>query len=201
MVLFLFCSNLLAEEPVLYLKNNIHTVMKVDRRGREVYMASYANYVDPGEGHIIIPINTPVTIKIKLKGPRGSLAITGIEDEKVIRFEYKEKNTGMSPKEYIKQITSSTKVSVDKFPQIDQKGILEGKAYIGMTKNGVKAALGYPATHRTPSLENQTWIYWKNRFQNYYVRFDKNGKVKISGDIEKRLRDIEDRLDAIEQSK
>ncbi len=164
-------------------------------------MASYANYVDPGKGHIIIPINTPVTIKIKLKGPRGGLVITGFEDEKVIRFEYKEKNMGMSPEEYIKQITSSTKVSVDKFPQIDQKGILEGKAYIGMTKNGVKAALGYPATHRTPSLENQTWIYWTNRFQNYYVRFDKNGKVKISGDIEKRLRDIEDRLDAIEESK
>jgi len=70
-----------------------------------------------------------------------------------------------------------------------------------MTKNGVRAALGYPATHRTPSLENQTWIYWKNRFQNYYVRFDKNGKVKIAGDIEKRLRDIEDRLDAIEKSR
>jgi outer membrane protein assembly factor BamE (lipoprotein component of BamABCDE complex) len=113
---------------------------------------------------IIIPINTPVTIKINLKGPRPGLVITSIEDQKVIRFEYNQKN-------------------------------------IGMTKNGVRAALGYPATHRTPSLENQTWIYWTNRFQNYYVRFDKNGKVKISGNIEKRLRDIEDRLDAIEKSK
>jgi len=175
--------------------------MKVDRRGNEVYQSSYANYVDPGEGHTIIPINTAVTIKINLKGPRGGLVITSIEDQKVIRFEYNQKNMGMSPEAYIEQITSSTRVAVDKFSRIDQKGILEGKSYIGMTKNGIRAAFGYPATHRTPSLENQTWIYWKIRFQNYYVRFDKYGKVKISGDIEKRLRDIEDRLDAIEKSK
>ena len=44
-----------------------------------------------------------------------------------------------------------------------------------MTKNGVRIALGYPAAHRTPSLENNSWIYWHNRFGTKVIEFDRKG--------------------------
>jgi hypothetical protein len=57
------------------------------------------------------------------------------------------------------------------------KGIEEGKAYPGMTREGILTALGYPATHRTPSLDAGTWVYWTNRFGTLAVEFDAKGNV------------------------
>ncbi len=38
-------------------------------------------------------------------------------------------------------------------------------------------AIGYPATHRTPSTASNDWLYWYNRFVTYRVQFDADGKV------------------------
>ena len=39
-------------------------------------------------------------------------------------------------------------------------------------------ALGYPATHRTPSLDSNTWVYWTNRFTTFEVNFNDKGLVQ-----------------------
>jgi len=46
-----------------------------------------------------------------------------------------------------------------------------------MTKEGVRIALGYPAVHKTPSLDGNSWTYWKNRFATTVVEFGNDGKV------------------------
>lgn len=84
---------------------------------------------------------------------------------------------GMSEPEYIALITTDAPVSLDGFSEVDRKGIKSGKVYIGMTKNGVLTALGYPAKHRTPSLESNRWTYWRNRFVTMIVEFDGDGIV------------------------
>jgi hypothetical protein len=160
----------------VYLKNNIHVQEQTTRRGEPVYRASYANYTDPGAGHLIIPVNTPVTITTA-DGIRGKgIAIT-TQDGKVIHFEFNSRNMGMQPEEYFSFITSPSMTSITHLSSIDRKGITDGKAYAGMTKDGVRIALGYPAVHQTPSLDNYTWTYWKNRFTTTVVEFDNNGKV------------------------
>jgi hypothetical protein len=151
-----------------YLKNNIHAQV-----GSRDAKASYANWTDPGAGHIIIPVNTPVEIGKSGKG----LVIKNLTDERKIIFEFNSRNMGMSVDEYIQLIASPTSVSLDKLSNIDRKGIKEGKVYSGMTKQGVQVAIGYPAAHRTPSLEDNTWIYWRNRFQTMAVEFDDSGMV------------------------
>ena len=151
-----------------YLNNNIHAQV-----GARDTKASYANWTDPGAGHIIIPVNTPVEIGKFRKG----LVIKNMTDGRKIFFEFNSRNMGMSVDEYIQLIASSTSVSLDKLSNIDRKGIKEGKVYAGMTKQGVRVALGYPAAHRTPSLEDNIWIYWQNRFQTKVVEFDHGGKV------------------------
>jgi len=151
-----------------YLKNNIHAQV-----GQRDIKASYANWTDPGAGHIIVPVNTPVEIGKFRKG----LVIKNLTDGQRIFFEFHGRNMGMSVDEYIHLIASPTSVSVDNLSHIDRKGIKEGKVYTGMTKQGVRVALGYPAAHRTPSLEDNTWIYWHNRFRTMAVEFDHSGKV------------------------
>lgn len=59
---------------------------------------------------------------------------------------------------------------------LDMQGIEKGTVSEGMTKNGVILALGYPPEHATPSPERDEWIYWKNRWDRFIVRFD-NGIV------------------------
>jgi hypothetical protein len=155
------------EGPV-FLKVNIH----YQNNGKDS-KASYANYTNPGVGHKILAVNTPVQIK----GWKRGFIIVNTETNEEILFEYGEARMQMSTEEYLNKITSSTKVDLSKLSEKDMKGVNEGIASAGMTKNGVMMALGYPATHRTPSLDSNTWIYWANRFKTIAVTFDDNGVV------------------------
>jgi hypothetical protein len=69
------------------------------------------------------------------------------------------------------------KDKISRLSEIDQKGILKGRALIGMSRQGVIYALGYPPPKKTPSLDNYRWWYWKNRVNRFYVEFDQSGKV------------------------
>lgn len=64
------------------------------------------------------------------------------------------------------------KSKVTAMSKVDQEGIEEGVAKVGMTKDGVILAIGYPPMHRTPSLEANRWLYWKNRFGRMRVEFE-----------------------------
>ena len=158
-----------SDQENLYLQNNIHA-----QTGARDTKASYANWTDPGVGHIIIPVNTLVKYE---KYRRGFLLIN-MENGQKIYFEYSKKNMGMSREKYMNLIASPYKINLDKYSSIDQKGIKDGKAYIGMSKKGVRAALGYPAVHATSSLENNIWVYWRNRWKRIKVEFDNGGYVK-----------------------
>ena len=166
-------SKFIIEEPV-FLKVNIH----YQDNGRDS-KASYANYTNPGAGHQILAVNTPVKVK---KWKRKGFIIVVAETDKEIVFEYHAGRMQMSIEDYLDHITSASKVDLGKLSDKDKKGIKEGKAITGMTKDGVMMALGYPATHRTPSLENNKWVYWTNRFRTLGVEFDEKGVV--SGVVE-----------------
>jgi hypothetical protein len=153
----------------LFLQNNIHAQI-----GPRDTKASYANLTDPGLGHIIVPVNTPVEIG---KYRRG-LTIKNLADGRLIFFEYNARNMGIGAEQYIPLITSSSKTDLSIYSEIDQEGIKNGKALVGMSKEGVKTALGYPAVHRTPSLKNNVWMYWRNRWKTKVIEFDADGKVK-----------------------
>ena len=157
------------ENPV-YLKVNIH--YQCNRRDCK---ASYANYTDPGEGHHIMSVNTPIKVK---KWRRKGFIIVDAENNKEIFFEYSEARMQMTEEEYLNKITSPTKVSLDNLSEADKKGIKEGKLVYSMSKKGVMMALGYPATHRTPSLDSNTWVYWTNRFTTFEVNFNDKGLVQ-----------------------
>ena len=169
MTFWFFMDHAVAEGEVVYLQNNIHYQM-----GPKDSKASYANWTDPGAGHGILPVNSAIMIS---RWRRGFL-ITDADDGMEIFFEFHKRNMDMSVDEYLELITSPSKVSLSGLSEKDKKGIQDGKAYHGMTKKGVRMALGYPAVHRTPSLDSNTWIYWTNRFRAISVEFDNQGRVQ-----------------------
>ena len=167
-----------ADAETRYLKNNIHYQGRPDRGGRMTYRASYANYVDSGAGHEILPVNSEVEISVTSRGFRGrALLIVDGKTGRRIHFEYNERNMRIPMVEYIDLISSPKKTSLSNLSAKDQKGVKDGRAYTGMTKEGIRIALGYPAKHRTPSLDNLEWVYWIDRFRTTLVRFNTKGIV------------------------
>jgi hypothetical protein len=158
-----------APRQVRYLKNNIHA----QRAHGGVLKASYANWVKPGAGHRVIPVNTPIVVGRWKKG----FALVTQDNRQRIYFEYNRRNMPFSIREYINLIASPSPVSLQGFSEVDQKGIRLGKALRGMTKEGIRMALGYPAVHQTPSLEEDVWVYWKDRMRRMKVVFNGAGKV------------------------
>jgi hypothetical protein len=53
-----------------------------------------------------------------------------------------------------------------------RKRIEDGVVEVGMTKDEVLMAIGYPPLHRTPSLDSPQWTYWANRWVTFEVYFD-----------------------------
>lgn len=59
----------------------------------------------------------------------------------------------------------------------DKEGIKQGRALVGMSKDGVLFAMGRPPFHVNPDLDVQTWMYWRNKFARTAIEFDEKGKV------------------------
>lgn len=173
MLVALLSSALLATSgqaaSVVYNKYNIH----IYDNGRDI-RASYANWTDPGKGHGIVPPNTPMTIE---DWRNGFIIHTQNAPKKKIYFIYDEGRMRMPVHVYIQQITAASPVSLEGLTPLDLEGVKAGKAMVGMTKDGVLTALGYPAQHRTPTLQSNEWTYWKNRFTTLVVVFDNGGVV------------------------
>jgi hypothetical protein len=62
------------------------------------------------------------------------------------------------------------------FSEKEKRNIKSGEIAVGMSKEAVLMAYGYPPAHRTPSLEADQWVYWISRFINRPVVFH-NGRV------------------------
>jgi hypothetical protein len=75
-------------------------------------------------------------------------------------------------------VTNDPKPRIAAFPKAVRRAIEYGKVEIGMTREQVLISLGYPATDRTPSLQDQEWTYrYNHRDTPYRVAFDEAGKV------------------------
>jgi hypothetical protein len=81
-------------------------------------------------------------------------------------------------KQYFGKSCSNT--AVTSLSATDQKGIREGKAYVGMSKQGLIYAMGYPpVSPTTPDIKAPVWKYFINRFNTMNVEFKGNTVSKI----------------------
>ncbi len=57
------------------------------------------------------------------------------------------------------------------------ENIKHGTIQKGMSKQAVIVSWGYPPLHKTPSLDESEWYYWRKRVVKIRVTFDKNDRV------------------------
>jgi hypothetical protein len=63
------------------------------------------------------------------------------------------------------------KLKLKNVPKKTVELIQSGQVDKGMTRDQVLMSLGYPAPHRTPSLDSPQWTFWQNRWQTFVVDF------------------------------
>ena len=62
---------------------------------------------------------------------------------------------------------------IAKLSEIDQKGFKRGEALVGMSRQGVIYAIGYPPKHVNPNIDGMdSWTYWRNKFSRFIVHFN-----------------------------
>jgi len=75
-------------------------------------------------------------------------------------------------------VQEDPRLNVASWPAPARNAIRTGKIAVGMTKEQVIVALGYPPTHETPFLNAAQWRYWYGRFDDFLVTWDPSGRVK-----------------------
>ena len=69
-----------------------------------------------------------------------------------------------------------------RWPQKVQEAIRTARVRMGMTREQVIMALGYPVSSENPALDTDAWRYWLGSFEEYQVHFNAAGKVReVSG--------------------
>lgn len=168
MVLFISHNAMAADYgDIVYNKVNIHVDKGGDTKG------SYAVYTG-AQNHAVIPVNSK--LKIGKWMWRNGFTLVVMDTGEKVYYEYNKSRMKMDFTEYLDKITAPAPVAL-KLPKLDMESVKKGVAVPGMTKDGVFAALGYPPTHKTPSMDDAKWTYWINRFKTRTVEFDNNGIV------------------------
>jgi len=63
-----------------------------------------------------------------------------------------------------------------KFTRAEKEAVEEGTVVVGMSREAVLTAYGYPPSHKTPDLDSDHWVYWVKRMSTKELFFE-NGKV------------------------
>jgi len=139
------------------------------RKAKKVYSTNY----HVGE---ILPAGTKVHIT---KLTSKVVFFTVVDTKKEFRLYYLPKFTVVSMDKYVNQMFSDTNEIPKKgFSKKELAAIKAGKIEIGMSKDAVLVSYGYPPAHKTPSLTDNSWRYWINRFRTRIVEFENDKVIK-----------------------
>ncbi|HXZ85961.1 MAG TPA: hypothetical protein VEI82_10780 [Myxococcota bacterium] len=153
------------------------TTLHPDPEDRRLYAA---NFQQLG----LIPICSEVSLLRYRAQPRPFLTFrvesTGTE------YEYDDHGAAGEP--FAKNLAryfgpACPRAQLDALSDSERAAVAKGVVEIGMRKQAVLLALGDPPKRDTPSLEDSSWRYWRNRWTFFVVRFGDDGRVsEILGD-------------------
>ena len=75
-------------------------------------------------------------------------------------------------------VSHDPKKQIADWPEAVRDAIATGRVAMGMTREQVIAAIGYPPAHATPSLDQPQWRYWYDTHGTYDVVWDAAGRVR-----------------------
>jgi hypothetical protein len=130
---------------------------------------------------LILPAGTEIRAAITLGNSIAFIA-KDMEDLVSIKFT-KNWHPRKTPKDYLEMMITGKPLPelTAGMSEIEMQGIKNGLIYEGMSKKAVLIAYGYPPEHKTPSLDQDNWMYWKNKFKRHRICFDENDRTTACG--------------------
>ncbi|HUJ17937.1 MAG TPA: hypothetical protein VL197_08080 [Nitrospirota bacterium] len=153
-------------------------------KGRMLPIGTMVTKVSIRDGHASGRVSQSSVLAKKPDSMIVPMDIT-FEDEHgekfVITFLKKHASSTMTVRDYFRQYFSREDPlreggPVQQLTDAEKENVKNGVISIGMSKEAVLMAYGYPPSHRTPSIEDDHWIYWISRVSQKEVFFA-DGKV------------------------
>jgi hypothetical protein len=146
-----------------------YTMTNLRIRGRRL------TSVNEWRGHTILPVCTPVQIRGVNRG-----RIVFIANGQTYQFVYHRRASSVTADIEAQRIFGAACPVVASMLPADQMGIQAGRPLVGMSRQGVLIAAGYPPDSRTPALEMSPWTYWGER-GGVQVHFQGDTVVSVQG--------------------
>jgi len=125
---------------------------------------------------VLVPANTEVEF-VKLTRKKITLFVPSYKTELVL--ENVEDFSGETIEGIFERTLAKAPLDLGGFDPQEQRAIRSGQFEVGMSKDAVILAMGYPPRHRTPSLELDQWRYWKNRWNTVLLNFEDGRLVSV----------------------
>lgn len=124
----------------------------------------------------LIPVNTRVTVE-SMGGKNLFLDMDG----RLIEVRNIPKHTQRDIKVIADELLGKSKAPVSSVKREFQGDLEAGILRLGMTKEQVIMARGYPPRHKTASTKANIWVYWSSRFVQRTLVFRDNKLVEGRG--------------------
>ena len=115
----------------------------------------------------------------------GKIRFRTPADGKEYEIVYDEHLTMLPIEDYLKQIFTVEGIDAiyKDVPKNELALVKAGKIERKMSKNSVLVVLGPPSRTRTSSMNNQSWLYWKNRDMVFRLIY-RNDKIRQIGSVD-----------------
>jgi len=117
----------------------------------------------------LVPVNTEVEF---VKMTRKKIFVNAPKYGTEIVLENVKDYSGEDIEGIFNRTFATTPVDLGQFTEAEQRAIKSGGFEIGMSKDAIIVAMGFPPRHRTPTLELDQWRYWKNRWNTVLLSFE-----------------------------
>ena len=115
-----------------------------------------------------VPINTEVKI---LKKTQRSIYLRIVDRDEEIRIANLQGHSGEKIDAIFERMFSLNETDLTSYSSEQVERIMAGVFELGMTKEEIILAIGYPPKHRTSSLVSNKWRYWESRFDTVLLHF------------------------------
>jgi len=121
----------------------------------------------------VVPINTAVQL-VSISGSR--LVLKRVDNGQSITVKNEEKFTRKPIDEVARLLLSADPTPLENLPAEVATAVRAGEMRLGMSKELVLMARGYPPAHETASTDSDRWVYWSSRFVKQTILFS-NGRL------------------------
>ena len=115
----------------------------------------------------LIPVNTAIKI---IRLGHNSIFFKIKNNNKIFAFNRTRQSRGKSLTQLFNRSFNTNMRNLNSYNTNTKKDIFDGRISIGMTKDEVIIARGFPPETKTKSLVNNTWYYWDQKRNK--VRFE-----------------------------